>query len=83
MGTSIEFKIGGRTVSSREWTQNIRDELLKEARSKILDAIRKVRCPVHGERPTNIRASGPTGDMQFQFNACCERLREEVKKAFR
>lgn len=82
MGARIDYSVGGRNVSSRDFFDNIEKEALRLAREGILERIQSVRCPVHHQGASDINMSSSSGSMQFEFKACCERLREEVSKAF-
>lgn len=61
----------------------IADELGKAVRAKAGDAARasiaRVRCPVHGSSPHNIRVSGSGDRLRFQYETCCDRLQEAVR----
>lgn len=79
----LQWKINGRTVPANR----IAEELGRAVRAKAGDAARasigRVRCPVHGSPPHNIRVSGNGGSLRFQYETCCERLQEAVNAIFR
>lgn len=79
----LTWKFNGRTVPAN----CIADELGKAIRARAGDAaknaIARVRCPVHGTPPRNIRVSGSGGNLRFQYASCCERLLQAVRDTFR
>ena len=78
----LTWKFNGRTVPANR----IADELSKAVRAKAgdaaKDAIARVRCPVHGTPPRNIRTSGSGGAFRFTYDSCCERLQQAVNGRF-
>lgn len=79
----FEWKVNGRTVApnqvGRELTKSLQGEIV--SRAKI--AVARVRCPVHGSSPRNIRVSGSRGNLRFQYESCCDRLQQAVNNSFR
>ncbi len=77
----MEWKLNGRAVRPNQ----LADELTKGVRQgvsrHIQDAVRSVRCPVHGQSATNVRPV-PAGDskMNFEYEACCEELKEAIAR---
>jgi len=78
----LQWKVNGRTVPANR----IADELGKAIRAKASDAARaniaRVRCPVHGATPYNIRVSGSGDHLRFQYETCCDRLKDAVNASF-
>lgn len=76
------WKFNGRTVPANR----IADELGRAIRAKAgdaaTDAVARVRCPVHGTGPRNIRVSGTGGRFRFQYDCCCDRLQQAVNDRF-
>ena len=79
----LEWKFNGRTVPA----SRVADELGKAVRAKATDAakvrIARVRCPVHGTAPSNIRVSGAGDRLRFQYESCCDRLHQAVNASFK
>lgn len=79
----LEWKFNGRTVPANR----VGDELAKAVRAKAsesaVSSISRVRCPVHGTAPKNIRVSGSGDRLRFQYESCCDRLQEAVGKSFK
>lgn len=79
----LQWKVNGRTVPANR----IADELGKAVRAKAGDAARagiaRVRCPIHGSSPHNIRVSESGDRLRFQYESCCDRLQDAVNASFR
>lgn len=81
--SNLEYKVGGRTVSQGEFMKNIKDSALELAHKAVKEQVSRVRCPVHGQHPTNLRATGGSGgNIGYEFTACCEQLKAAVAKTF-
>lgn len=80
---TLQWKVNGRNVPANR----IADELGKAVRAKAGDvacaSIARIRCPVHGSSPHNIRVSGSGDRLRFQYETCCDRLRDAVNASFR
>ena len=64
----MDFKIKGLDELTRKL-----DRLAKDATpAATAERMRGVRCPDHGEYPTNVRVVGDTTEAEF----CCEKLRK-------
>ena len=74
----LQWKVNGRNVPANR----IADELGKAVRAKAGD-IARIRCPVHGSSPHNIRVSGSGDRLRFQYETCCDRLQDAVNASFR
>jgi len=78
----LTWKFNGLTVPAN----HVADELTKAVRGKAADAatdaIARIRCPVHGTPPRNIRVSGSAGAFRFEYDSCCERLQQAVNGRF-
>jgi hypothetical protein len=84
MGIEFEFRDEhGRRVSEREWLRGIEQETRKAGEDAIKSAIRGARCPVHGGGPRNIREVRRGSEVEFQWDACCERLQQEAERCLR
>lgn len=79
----LEWKISGLAVPANR----VADELAKAARAKAgaaaRDGIARVRCPIHGSTPLNIRVSGSGDRLRFRYETCCDRLQDAVNASFR
>ncbi len=77
----LTWKFNGRTIPANR----IADELGKAVRSKATDAAKqamaRVRCPVHGTGPRNLRVSGSGDRLRFQYDSCCDRLAGCTRRA--
>ena len=77
----LQWKVNGRNVQPNQ----IADELMKGVGQgvsrQVQDAVQSVRCPVHGQRATNVRAIPAGGSrMNFQYQACCEALKAAIAR---
>lgn len=80
----VDWKLNGRSVPpgqlGREFAKSIQNTVLDQTKA----AIAKVRCPVHGSTPHNIRISSGSGDrFNFQYESCCDRLQQAVNSSFK
>ena len=79
----LTWKVNGRTVPANR----IGDEFARAVRARAgdaaKDAIARVRCPVHGTPPRNVRISGSGGAFRFEYDSCCERLQQVLNSQFR
>jgi len=81
--SGMKYQIGGRTVSQHEFMKNIKDSVLNLADQGVRERVLSVRCPVHGQGPTNLKGSRSSSKMGWEYNACCDRLRKAVEGAFK
>lgn len=79
----VQWKVNGRTVAANR----IADELRKAVRAKADEAARagiaRIRCPIHGSSPHNVRATGSGDQLRFHYETCCDRLQDAVNASFR
>ncbi len=81
--SGLKFQIGGRTVSQSDFMKNIEESAMELAHKAVRERVLAVKCPVHRQSPTNFRVKRTGGKVEYEFTACCERLREAVKRALR
>lgn len=74
MGVNIEYKIGNRRVSKREWEKHVfHQEPRRMVRENVESKIRSVRCPTHGRTPT-VRTRETSRGFEFDIEGCCDEL---------
>lgn len=75
----LDVTFNGKSVRPAQ----LGNELAKAMKSQLLRAatetVRNVRCPVHGMHPRDIRVQRQGRQLQFEYEACCERLTEAVE----
>jgi hypothetical protein len=72
----------GRRVSQREWLKSLERDANKAVADSVEAAIPRVRCPVHGGYPSNVRKTQMMGShMEWQWDACCEAQEQAVRRA--
>ena len=79
----LEWQVDGRTVSASRVADELGKAVLAKAGDTARAGIARVRCPVHGSSPSNIRVRGSGDRLRFQYDTCCDRLQEAVKVSFR
>ena len=79
----LEYKIGNRTVSEDEFLKNFEESALSLAHSAVEERVSSVRCPIHGQSPSNFRVLREGENISYEFTACCERLRSAVWEALK
>lgn len=79
----LTWKLNGRTVAPsqlrRELTNSIESAALDQARNDVS----RIRCPVHGTLPRNVRVTRVASRLRFTFDPCCERQQEAINSAMR
>lgn len=79
----LTWKFNGRTVPANRIADELSEAVRAKAGDATKDAIARVRCPIHGTPPRNIRISRNDGALRFQYDSCCERLQQAVNSRFR
>ena len=79
----LTWKFNGRAVPANRVADELTKAVSAKAGDAAKDAIARVRCPVHGTPPRNIRVSGSGGAFRFEYDSCCERLQQAVNGRFR
>lgn len=52
MGFKLEYRIGNRKVSKREWERHMFEEAPQQlAEDALGEKLNNIRCPEHGQRP--------------------------------
>ena len=76
----LQWKINGLNVPAHR----IADELGKAVRA-VTARIARVRSPVHGSAPRNIRSGARTGSdrVHFQYEVCWDSLRQAISQTLR
>jgi hypothetical protein len=80
---SLEFRRGGRRVSEREFWRGVEGDMTKMAEKEIKRRIERLRCPIHGQAPTNTRKTRDAAGFTFTADACCDELQKQLNVAFR
>lgn len=79
--SSIEYKIGGRKVSQREWERHLFEQEPKRLiRENVEGKLRGLRCPKHGESPRPTFRETSRG-FDLSVSTCCEELEALVQRA--
>jgi hypothetical protein len=79
----FEWKLNGRAVAPGQLGQEVAKSIESEIVSRAKSAVARVRCPVHGSSPRNVRVSRSGDSLHFQYECCCDRLKEAVGQSFR
>lgn len=80
----VEWKVNGRTVRPDQVGQELMKGVRDAVTTEIEETVAGVRCPVHGRQPTDVRrVPSCNGDMNIEFQTCCEELRAAVALRFR
>ena len=80
----FDWKLNGRTVPADRIGEEFAKAAHAEIDARVTDAIAQVKCPVHGTSPRNIKAGRAAGGSRatFEYEMCCERLRQAVEESF-
>jgi len=82
MGSGLEFKIGGRTVSHDQFFKNMEQSVIDLASNAIEKRVSAVRCPVHGKSAGDLRQKpNRAGKVEWTYSVCCAELRAAVERA--
>jgi hypothetical protein len=77
----MQWKVNGRAVRPDQVTNELMKGIRQGVTNQIEQAVRGVRCPVHGQRASNVRAVPAGGSkMNFQYEACCEALKAAIAR---
>ena len=79
----LEWKFNGKSVRPGQLGNELAKAIKTEAVAAATKTVSGVRCPIHGEHPTDVRVHEKGGHLRFQYEACCEHLTEAVEKSFR
>ena len=80
MGFEMEYKIGNRKVSERQWEQHLfHDEPRRLVREDMESKIKSVRCPTHGTTAT-VRTRETSSGFEFDIEGCCDELVEAAQR---
>lgn len=75
----LEWKFNGRTIPANRIGDEIAKAFRTEALKKAKQAIAGIRCPVHGGGARNITTRSAGSDrLHFEFEACCDRLKQAI-----
>jgi hypothetical protein len=73
MGFDMEYTIGGRKVSKREWEKHLFEDTPRNlAKQTVEERLRGLRCPTHGETPTLSNMRDTSQGWDFTISACCD-----------
>lgn len=79
MGVKLEFKDNqGRKVTKDQFVKNIAKEAHKLGADEMRKRLSAIRCPVHGQAPSNIREKSGSS-FGLEFTCCCEALKAKVE----
>jgi len=73
MKIKMEYKIGHRKVSQREWERHLTQAPLEAAKDAIRQQVRRIRCPRHGTTATVTFTKTARG-FNTQLRGCCDEL---------
>ncbi len=77
---SLEFRVGGRKVSQREFGRALHDTALKKVDDAVQRRLRTIRCPKHGQQ-ARVRSARSHNDLKWNIEGCCEELVRAARKA--
>lgn len=78
----LEWKIDGRRVPQSRVADALAKSLQKEMEQEVTRNLSRVRCPVHGSTPRNIRFTGSIGrGGQIKADCCCDQLEAAISRA--
>ena len=80
MTFKMEYKIGGRKVSQREWERHIAEAPLEAVKDEIRQRVGRIRCPKHGTTATVTLARVSNG-FDTKMSGCCDDLVEAARRA--
>ena len=69
----LYYKIDGKRVSPKEFGDSLEDKMRKMVAQQIVEQLEGIECPEHGESPTVIVEEMKGEEMNFRFEACCEK----------
>ena len=81
----IRFKwtFNGRRIApgqlGREVTKSIQSEIFNRAKK----AVEQIRCPVHHVAPRNLRVHRGASRLRFEYDACCDSLKQAITAKLR
>lgn len=79
----LTWKFNGRTVPANRLADELTKAVCAKTGDAAKDAIARVRCPIHGTPPRNIRVTRNGGAVRFEYDSCCERLQQAVNGRLR
>jgi hypothetical protein len=80
MSIGLKFTIDGKEVPLDRAADAMEKAIKADVSKQVVAKLSQVRCPVHGETPKNIRMTSEGSQMNWKFEACCNRLEEEAGK---
>ena len=78
----MEYRIGNRKVSQREWERHIAEAPLEGLKDRIRQRVRNVRCPKHGTTP-NVTFTKTSSGFDAKVSGCCDKVVEAAQRALR
>lgn len=79
----LEWRFNGKRVAPGQLGNEVARAFRTEAINRAKAAVAKVRCPIHGTRPRNLAVRTAGNRLHFEYEACCERLKQAVGESFR
>jgi hypothetical protein len=77
----LEWKMNGRAIRPDQIANELMKGVRREASTHIENAVKQVRCPVHGTHASNVRAiAGSGSNMNFRYEACCDELKAAIAR---
>lgn len=83
MKIKMEYRIGGRKVSAREWEKHLEEEPLRLVRKEIERKLRGLRCPTHGQSPKPAFRNTAAGLEVSVAPPCCDELAARIRRVLR
>ena len=76
---SVSHHFRGRQVSKKQFTKLLSEEALRLTRKELEQAVRRVRCPVHGQA-ARLRFTGRRcGRLEWVVDGCCQSLIAQIR----
>jgi len=79
MGVKIEYKVGSRRVSQREWERHLREAPLEAVKDEILQKISRIRCPKHGQA-ARVEFAKTSQGFNANLSGCCDELMQRAQR---
>ncbi len=80
MSVKIEYRIGGRKVSQRQFTDGLEGEVRRLTIEGVTKKVQSARCPVHNKPPRVTGVDQTADGYQFKFGGCCDKAVAEARR---
>lgn len=80
MSINIEYKIGNRKVSQREWERHLMEAPLDAVKDEIRRKVSRVRCSTHGQT-AHVQFVKTSRGFDAKLSGCCDALMQRAQQA--